>query len=82
MDLVIWIIGVLLIIYIVDKIMLAMESRGWVYWRKRKPSSAVSSSAFGELIDAFQPSQQIIQEERQKIEAGVDYDNSDLNSES
>lgn len=61
----------LAILFLVDRILLWAEARGWIYWRKRRGSPA-SAGVLGELVQVFQPSQQFVQEEKSRLEAGVE----------
>lgn len=52
-----------------DRLLLRAEDRGWIYYRKRKAASgAVSSAAFGPVLDLLQPSRQVFVEEQQHQE--------------
>ena len=55
----------------IDRIALWAESRGWIYWRRRKPSPGAASGMFGELVEMFEPSHRHVIEERQRQEADV-----------
>ena len=57
------VVGVLVGLFIVDRMLLGMESRGWIYWRRTKvrPSGGVGN-ALQELQSFFQPGQQHVVE--------------------
>jgi hypothetical protein len=55
----------LVLLLVADRLMLAAERRGWVYYRHRKPvSGSVSSAAFGSVSDVLQPSRQVVVEQQ------------------
>lgn len=62
---------ILAILFVVDRVLLWAEVHGWIYWRKRRGSSA-GAAAIGELVQVFQPSQQFAREEKSRLEAGVE----------
>lgn len=63
-----WIIltaAVLAAIVVIDRLALAAERRGWIYYRHRRASSgSLSSAAFGPVAEVFQPGSRIVMEER------------------
>ena len=58
----------------VDRAMVALERRGLVRWRAtgRTRGGGAGAGAFGELMDAFQPSRRIVAEERARQRLRVD----------
>jgi len=63
--------GVLAIVaaLVLDRLLLAAERRGWIYYRKLKPTSgSASAAAFGPMAEVFQPGNQVVVEERQRQE--------------
>jgi hypothetical protein len=52
-------------IFIIDRVGLWLESKGWIYWRKRKSSGGVGN-AFQELNAFFHPSARHTIELKQK----------------
>lgn len=57
--------AILVATLLVDRLALAAERRGWIYYRHRKASSApLSSAAFGPVAEVFQPGNRIVVEER------------------
>jgi len=67
-------------VVVADRLLLRAEARGWVYYRRhRATSTQVGSAAFGPAFDLFQPTRQVIVEERERQElmreqAGQDAD--------
>ena len=63
-------IGVALLV--VDRLMLAAERHGWVYWRRTKPTSGSRSAMagmFGELNALATPAYRHVIEEQQRKDA-------------
>ena len=54
----------------VDRAATWAESRGWLYWRRRKPSGA-SGGMVGELIAVFQPSREHVVAERDRTRLDI-----------
>lgn len=67
-----WIIlaaAVLAAIVVIDRLALAAERRGWIYYRHRRASSgSLSSAAFGPVAEVFQPGSRIVMEERARLQ--------------
>ncbi len=60
------VLGAAVLVLILDRLLLAAEARGWIFYRKRQASSgSVSAAAFGPLIDLLQPSRQIVVEQQE-----------------
>lgn len=56
---------------VLDRLLLWLERRGWVYWRRSdRPSGGGLSGAAFEVAALFQPTQHVLVEERAKQEAG------------
>lgn len=57
--------------FVFDRLMLAAERRGWIYWRKTKPSSGSRSAAagmFGEMNALASPAYRHVIEEQHRQE--------------
>lgn len=54
---------------VIDRLMVAAEARGWVYWRRRGTSGSATSAAMAQLHLLTQPSYEhvIVAREREKI---------------
>lgn len=67
-----WALWVLLVVasaLVLDRLLLAAEARGWIYWRRRKASSSSSVANAFQTIQAFwEPSKAHSVEERQRME--------------
>jgi len=61
-----WFPVVAAVLVAVDRLALAAEARGWLYWRRSKGGSGAGSGAIGELIEAFQPNRAHTVEETQR----------------
>ena len=57
-------VGALLILVGLDRVGLWMERRGWLYYRRVKPSSSSLGNAFLELQSILEPSKQHVIEVR------------------
>jgi hypothetical protein len=54
----------LVIIALADRILLAAEARGLVFYRRRRPSPGVASTALLEVMSIYEPSHQHVVDER------------------
>ena len=53
------------LLLVADRLMVAAERRGWVYYRRRKPTSgSMSGAAFGSISDVLQPGRQVVVEQQ------------------
>jgi hypothetical protein len=43
------------VLSVMDRLLLAMEARGWIYWRRRKSSPATRASALLEIHAMLEP---------------------------
>jgi hypothetical protein len=60
-----WLVLAAVVLFVVDRLLLAAERRGWVYYRKRKPTSgSASAAAFGPVAELVQPGQRVVVEQR------------------
>ena len=51
-------VGVIPILWVLDRVGLWMEARGWIYYRRVKPKGSSLGNAFLELESIVQPSRQ------------------------
>jgi hypothetical protein len=59
--------GVGLALFVLDRLALAMERRGWIYYRKKKPSSTSLGNAFLNLQSLIEPgTRQVVEVRREK----------------
>lgn len=62
-----WIVAVAVALFVIDRLLLAAERKGWVYYRHRKPTSgSASAAAFGSVSELFRPSEQIMVEQARR----------------
>ena len=47
-----------------DRLLLWAERRGWIFYRRRKPTGGAGAAALGPIFDALQPSRTIVVQER------------------
>ncbi|MEU6237763.1 DUF6191 domain-containing protein [Kitasatospora sp. NPDC047058] len=63
-----WVAAAIVGALLTDRLLLLMERRGWIYWRRRKPGigAASTNSMMGELHTLFSPSRQHVNEEKER----------------
>jgi hypothetical protein len=49
------VVGVAAVLYVLDRLLLAAEDRGWIYWRRSKPSPGTRAGALMELHALLEP---------------------------
>ena len=68
---------VLVALWALDRLALWAEARGWVYYRKKKPSGG-GGAILGVAVEVFQPTQhaavQVIEEQSRRIDVAEDAD--------
>lgn len=64
-----WIIAIIAGLFLADRILLAMEARGWIYWRKVKPKGAAGGDPFSGVDNIFNPGAVHRAEARETIHA-------------
>lgn len=47
--------AIVLLALVADRLLLAAEARGWIYWRKRKASPGTAASAMLEVQSILEP---------------------------
>jgi hypothetical protein len=47
--------GAAAVLYVLDRLLLAAEARGWIYWRRRKASPGTRAGAVMELHALLEP---------------------------
>ena len=70
-----WLLLVAVAVFALDRLLLYMEKRGWIYYRKKKPSSSALSNACLEIQQLLEPSKKYVveikkDEKKQQAEAG------------
>ena len=71
----VWLASAIVGLVVLDRVLLWMESRGWIYYRRTKPGRGASTYHLLEMSSVFNPSFQVVQEmrvseEQQEDEAG------------
>jgi len=66
MKIILWIAGIVIAAFLLDKVMLRMESRGWIYYRRKKPSQTGLGNAFLEIQTLLDPSKKAMVEFRKE----------------
>lgn len=62
-----WILGILFALYVVDRLLLAAEARGWIYWRRRKASPGTLGNAVASAHALLEPDRRHLVEERRAV---------------
>ena len=62
---------VLVGLYLLDRLALWAERRGWLYYRNKRSSGGAIGNAFLELQAFFEPSKRHVIEERKKIKSDL-----------
>lgn len=75
MDTVLWILGLVVGLFLLDRLLLFVESRGWIYYRRTKAGRGASTYHLLQWTSVLDPTQQQvielrIQEEKNEDEAG------------
>jgi len=66
MKIILWIAAAGMIVFLLDRLLLKMERRGWIYYRKSKPSRTSLGNAFLEIQSFLEPSKKEILEVRRE----------------
>jgi hypothetical protein len=66
------VLGAVIAAVVIDRLMLAAEQRGWVYWRRRKPTTSAAGSAILSVQAIFEPDKGHVVEEQRRLEADID----------
>jgi hypothetical protein len=67
------VVGVVIVGFLIDRLALWMESRGWIYWRR---SERRGSASLGLLETIYQPSMTHVFEEETREQTEADQDES------
>jgi len=82
-----WLAAIIGFLFALDRLFLYLESRGWIYYRKKKPSPGSVGNAFLEIQQFLEPSKkyvvQIKKEEKRDQQGSGDLppESEDLTSE-
>jgi hypothetical protein len=69
MNYLLWGIAAIGLLFLLDRLALWAEGRGWMYYRKKQGSSGAVGNAFLEVQTIFEPGKRHILEERMKKSA-------------
>ena len=58
--------------FVLDRLLLKAEERGWIYWRRRKGSHGMPASAALEVHQLLEPSKKYILEVQQEHDPAAD----------
>ena len=56
-------------VLVVDRLLLAAEGRGWIYYRRRKPSARASANALMSVLEIYKPEVHHTVEESRRADA-------------
>jgi hypothetical protein len=62
MKIILWIAGAGIALFLLNKALLWMESRGWIYYRKKAPTRSSLGNAFLEIQSMLEPSKKAMVE--------------------
>jgi hypothetical protein len=73
----VWVLVVVVGLVVLDRLALAAEARGWVYWRRRPPTASSAGDALMSVQALFEPGKQHVVEEAQRQRIAGDEDADD-----
>lgn len=62
-----WVLAGIMIFYLLDRLATWMESKGWLYWRKRGGAYSRLGNAFLEMQAMFEPGKKYVIEAKQEV---------------
>jgi hypothetical protein len=62
MKIILWIVGIGIALFLLNKAFLKMESRGWIYYRRKAPTRSSLGNAFLEIQSLLEPSKKAMVE--------------------
>lgn len=71
MEIALWVIGIAAAGWSLDRLMLAAEARGWIYYRRRRGHATMGGVVADLMVDALQPSHHYVIEERDRRDRQV-----------
>jgi hypothetical protein len=69
-----WVLALGVGVFVLDRVLLWAENRGWIYYRVNKPGRGASTYHLFEWNAAFDPTMRTVQEESVREEKGEDED--------
>ena len=67
-----WWCAAVAVLLLVDRLATWAEGRGWIYWRRRRPSAGGGAGVLGGVADVFHPAQGVTVQERRYQDLRVD----------
>lgn len=67
-----WWCAAVAVLALVDRLATWAEGRGWIYWRRRRPSAGGGAGVLGGVADVFHPAQGVTVQERRYQDLRVD----------
>lgn len=67
-----WWCAAVAVLVLVDRLATWAEGRGWIYWRRRRPSAGGGAGVLGGVADVFHPAQGVTVQERRYQDLRVD----------
>ena len=61
------VVAVVLALFLLDRFLLWCESRGWIYWRRRRGSPGTAASAFLEMQAMLEPGKEHVVKETKRV---------------
>jgi hypothetical protein len=66
------VLGGLVGLLVLDRLLLSAESRGWIYYRRRRPPTGTASTGVLTVMSIYQPAHEHLVNERFKTTANVE----------
>lgn len=76
------VLAVAAVLFVADRLLLAAERRGWIYWRRRKASPGTGASAMLELHSIVEPGRAHVADVVRAEETETDDEGDDVDSRS
>jgi hypothetical protein len=75
MKILLWVAAAAIVLVLLDKALLMMEARGWIYYRRKQPSRGSLGNAFLEIQSYLEPSKKALvevmkEEKKEQAESG------------
>jgi hypothetical protein len=75
MKIVLWVAAAAIALLALDRLLLSMERRGWIYYRKKQPNRTSLGNAFLEIQSILEPSKKMMvvakkEEKKEQAESG------------
>ena len=62
-----WAAGIAAALFVLDRLLLAAEARGWIYWRRHKASPGTLGNAVASMHALLEPDRRHAAEERRAV---------------